>query len=354
MVTQKGWSQQLMMSLFKKEASYNAGVTMNATNACSMLSYEGEPDWPDTVISDKDMITGYEFGTDQSIAFQGFEFPYKEPRAKPNTIVGLAALTLGALTSTQDGAFTAYRHKITPAAAGSTLPSIQVEHKKGGIQYVYTGVKSKSLKLSGAEREFISIEAHLMGSGNRTTSATAFVASITESWLKLADCKVWLESGANISIGATLSQGIQNISSGTPSALYTRMKSFEFSWDNAAEGIGGFGGGAYWQDIDPGRRKMDLKFSMLFNDSTDLNYFINQNPVAVEFDLKGSGPIAAGGSLYYGVQLVIPKFKLRKAPLAKGGANDRLTVDFECEILDDGTNPAAIIEGYTAKAGYLL
>jgi hypothetical protein len=93
---------------------------------------------------------------------------------------------------------------------------------------------------------------------------------------------------------------------------------------------------------------------MLFNNATELNYFVNQNPMAIEFDLKGSGPIAAGGSLYYGCSLLIPLFKLRKAPLPKGGANDRLTADFECEIMDNGTNPAVIIECYTAKAGYLL
>ena len=352
MLTKKGWDRNLMLSLFKKEAAYDAGVTMSNANACSMKGFEVTIDWDDKVQDDKDAITGQEFGTDQEFITQAVKLSYKEPRAKPNSLIGLAALALGDITSTQDGAYTAYKHKIKPIASGSALASIHAEEKFGGIQYAYKGVKCNTLKIAGEAGGYISFEAGLLGSGTRATSATAFAAAITESWLKINKCKVWLEDGTDISISATLVQDAEDISSATPVDLKTRMKSFEFNWDNGMEGQEGFAGAGVFQDIDYGRRKADLKFSLLFSDDTELNHFLNQTPLAIEFDLKGA-LIAAGGTMYYGAQIIIPRFKLKKAPLPKGGVNDILTCDFECDVQNDGTNPVVLIEGYNAVAAYL-
>ena len=66
----KGWQQNLMFSLYRREASYNAGVIMNNTNACSMKGYEISPVWEDEIINDKGEITGTEHGTDQEIGTQ--------------------------------------------------------------------------------------------------------------------------------------------------------------------------------------------------------------------------------------------------------------------------------------------
>lgn len=352
-ITKKGWNKSLMLSLYKKEATYDAGITMNSTNACSMTGFESEVKWEDKIINDKDTVTGKEHGFDQERISQGVKISYKEKNAKPNTLAGLSALTLGNIVSTQDGVLVAYKHKITPIAVGSALPSIQAEEKFGDIQYVYKGLKGNSLKIAGEAGGVVSVDAELIGSGSRATSATAFPASITESWLKLANCKVWMENGSNISISATLAQDAEDISSATPADLKARIKSFEWAWDNGMAGQEGFGGAGVFQDIDFGTRKSDLKFSLLFSDATEINHFVNQNPLAIEFDLKGA-IIAAGGTMYYGCQLIVPRFKLKAAPLPKGGVNDILTCDMECEVFEDGTNSPVIIEVYNAKAGYLL
>lgn len=352
MITKKGWQDQVMLSLFAKEATYNAGVTMNGTNACSMKGFECDVDWSDTVTDDKDSVSGAELGTDQEITAQGVDITYREPRCKPNTLAGLANLALGARATTQDGALAAYRHKITPVAVGSALPSIQAESKKGGVQYAYRGVKCNSLKLSGEAGGYLSLEAALKGSGYRSTSATAFPAVIAESWMKLSNCKVWMETGANISLDATLTQDAENISSATPDDLKVRIKSFSVGWENALDPQPGFGGAGQLQDLDYARRSAELSFSLLFDASTELDYFLNQDPAAIEFDLKGA-LIAGGGTLFYGAHIIIPRFKIKKAPLPKGGPGDILTCDFECDVQNDGTNAPLIIEVYTAKAAYL-
>ena len=352
--TKKAWKQELMMSLFKKEATYDAGVTMSAANACGMSGFLLDPKWPDEIKNDKGSVTNYEFGNTQEITNNRVELTYTEPECKPNTLAGLGMLALGAITSTQDEALASYRHKITPVAHGTALPSMQAEHLKGGLQYAYKGVKCNTLKLSGEAGGYAQLEATLIGSGTRATSATAMAAKISESWMKVSNCKVWMETGANISLDATLTQALENISSATPDTLHTRFKSFEWMWNNNLKPQDGFGGGGVYIDCDYVRRMQDLKFTLLFNDTTELDYFTNQNPCAIEFDLKGAVVAAGTGTdFYYGMHLIIPRFHLREAPLPVGGVDEELTCDFICECEEDGTNAAVILEVYSAQAAYL-
>ena len=300
-----------------------------------------------------DIFINVELGNDQELITQGAKFTVKMPRAKPNALAGLASLVLGSVTSTQDPGKIAYVHKIIPVAVGTVLPSVHLEEKFGDLQYKYFGVKGNTLKISGEEGGLIALEAGLIGSGTRATSANTFPAAITESWLHLHDCKVWLETGANISItSGAVTQDAEDISNDTPDVLSARMKSFELTWDNKLEGQEGFGGLGVLVDADYGRRAGTLKMQMLFNDGTELAYYTAQNPVAIEFDLKGS-LIAVGGTLYYGVSIIVPRMKMKPAPLPKGGPNDTLVQNFEFEIFDDGTNPAIRIDCYNAQAAYL-
>jgi len=356
MITKKGWQQNLMFSLYKKEASYNAGVTMDATSACSMKGYEISPAWEDEIVNDRGEITGTEHGTDQEIGTQSVKLAYKESKAKPNTLAGLGALVMGAITSTQDGTSTApiaaYKHKIIPVAVGTAIPSMRAEHKKGGLQYAYDGLKGNSIRITGEAGGLASVDCELLGSGTRATSTTGFAAAIIESWLKLSNCKVWMESGAEISISAALVQDAEDISSATPDDLKARIKSFDWAFLNNLEKQIGFGGAGIAQDIDYARRTVELKFTLLFADATELNLFLNQTPIAIEFDLKGA---LIAGTTYYGFQLIVPRFKIKSAPLAMGGVGvgDILTVDIDCDVEDDGTNPVSILEVYNAEAAYM-
>ena len=353
-VTLKGWKRQFMASLFKQEATYDAGVTMSDANACSLLNYDLTTTWDDKIETDKGEVSGKEHGYDQEILSSGCKMTYKEPKCKPNSLAGFATLVLGSDTPTKDGAFAAWKHHIVPITIGNALLSMQVEELFGDLQYKYSGLKGESLKLTGNAGGYLQMETVLHGSGTRSTSATAMAAAISESWMKLSDCKVWMESGADIEIAATLVQAAANISKSPATAdnIYPRIKSFDWQWNNNLDPQSGFGGGGVLQDLDYKRRSCALKFTLLFGGAAELAYFTAQTPCAIEFDLKGA-LIAAGGAMYYGAQLIVPRFKLKTPPLPKGGVNDTLTADFECEVFDDGTNPASILEVYTGKAAYL-
>lgn len=357
MITKKGWQQSLMMSLFRQEsadgaAKYNEPVAITDSLGCSMKGFEVTPEYADEVANDREEVSGTEHGTHQEIVAPRVNMTYSEPKAKPNTLIGLAALTLGNITSTQDGAYDGYKHKIVPATVGTALPSITAEHLKGGVQTLYSGLKGNSLTISGEAGGMVAVEASLLGSGHRAASSTAFAAALVESWLKMCSLKAWLESGASISIGATLVQGAQDISSETGTPLDARLQSFSFTWNNNLEPQPGIGTCGVLADADYGRRSGELTLGLLFNSQADLDYYLNQTVVAVELDLKG-GIIDADGSLYYGAQIIAPKLYLTAAPLPQGGAGDTLTCEFAMSLFDDGTNPAVIIEGYNAVEEYL-
>ena len=350
MQTNKGWADKVMIGFYKKESAYDGGVTMDASKAVSLSGYTCEIEWPDTVINDKDEVTGTEFGTTSEIVESSTKMTVKESNAKPNTLIGLTAMAFGDITATQDGALAAYSQKIVPVTVGSALPSTQLEATIAGIQREYKGIKCDTLKIAANDR-LVSVEAGLVGSGTRPTSATSYIASLVQSWLKLANCKVWMEDGSDISINATLVQATQDISSGTPVDLSTRLKGFEFNFNNKLVGQPGYGGGGVLQDLDYGKREVGLKFTLLFSSTTELDHYLARDPLAVEFDLKG-GLIAATGAMYYGFHIIIPRFILNTAPQPKLDG-DFYVCEMDCDIQDDGTNDAVIIEGYSSPAAFL-
>ena len=346
-----GHERRIMLGLYKKEVTYNAGTAVTATEACEMSGFDSEPrDWPDEVVDDAGEMTGSEFPTTQEILRQGVTLPYSEPKAKPNSLAGLGALVMGTIVSTQDAALIAYRHKITPAATATPLPTIRAE-VKDGTQWGFNGILGNSLKISGKENGFIGIEAALVGSGTRATSAAAFPAKISESWLKTTQMKIWLETGAQILIDAVPTQDAENISSATPDDLKLRIKSFEWEWDNAPYLNFGYGS-AVLQEADKGpKRSCKLSFSLLYDSDAELTYYTGQELAAIEFDAKGA-LIAAGGTMFFGMSLIVPAFKLKKIGL-KGKSGDFLSQDFEATILSDGVNPVSTLFVYNAKTGYL-
>lgn len=348
----RGRERQLMLSLFKKEATYDAGVTMNGTNAVQMHGFDSDPaDWSDDVADDGEEISGSEFPLVNQIIRQRVEIPYDEPRVRPNSLAGLAALAFGSISTTQDPGQTAYRHAITPIAVGTPLPSIQAEEKRGQ-QYAYKGVIAKSLKLSGKEDGFIALSCPLVGSGTRATSATAFVNRVTEDWILTTQMKVWLETGADISISATPAQGVEDISTATPDDLKVRIRSFDFEWDN--DPFLNFGyGSVVLQEADKGaRRRAMFNFSVLYKDETELNYYLNQVNAAIELDAKSATLVDPEGTYYWGMDLIIPAARIRKVGTS-GRSGDFLTQDFEALVINDGVNPVVKLYVYNAQPLYL-
>ncbi|MFH2073971.1 MAG: hypothetical protein ABIJ57_01300 [Pseudomonadota bacterium] len=158
---------------------------------------------------------------------------------------------------------------------------------------------------------------------------------------------------ATLTVVGTPTQATEDISSATPDDFSIRGKSFEFGWDNKAEGQPGFGGATYLQDVIYGRRSATFRATIQFASDAEIAYFTAQDVCAIELDFKAAGLIAVGGSMYYGAQIVIPRAKIKAYPQPKGGVGDSLSQDFDFEIFEDGTNPAVIFDVFCAQAAYL-
>ena len=351
---------QLMLSLGDKEASYDAGPALWTFPAAYQLFEFGEAfvEWDDQIETDRETVHGSQHATTSEIIYQSARFTYSEPRVRPSHLGGLAALTLGNLSaSVQDAALAAYRHKILPVAATVDLPGIGLQEKASGEQYKYSGVRAESIRIfrNGA---YWAVDVALVGSGTRATAADAFVTKLTgESPLRWLDTHCFLETGADISIDAAPTQGLENISSGTPDAIKSRLLDADFQWTNALDAPDGYapGGDKVRTRLDHGPQRMGTIRLQLHVDAATLAaeraYYTGQVNTSIEIENKGTSVIAGGGAMFPGFDLIIPRIRLK--PIARGVVNGSNAITFEGELYDDGVNDPAILYVYNSQATYL-
>jgi len=349
---------QFMASLGDKEATYNAGPAAWTIGPAYQLYEFGDAFvvWDDQIITDRDLVHGSQFATRSEIIRQDVRFVYNEPRVRPVPLAGFAALVGGTPTVAQDAALVAYRHKVVPVAADVALPSIAVQEKASAEQYMYYGVKCDTfaLRRNGA---FWSMEVGLIGSGTRAVSATAFPAKVTEVPLRWGDTYCWIETPAAITISATPTQGLEDISSGTPDALTTRLLDAEFRVSNDLQAEDGYApaGGIVRSRLDHGpARGANIRLDVIVDPATiaaERAYYDSQVDVCVELENKSTVVVAATGAFYFGFDLIIPKVRL--SPIARGVRDGFNIITLAGDCCDDGTNPLWILYTYNAQAAYL-
>lgn len=363
MALQRHHADKLMASLFDKEASFDAGPGgWTTASACSLIDYDDDSahsffNFDDTIQGDDDVVSGQEFLTRQEIVRQSVRGTYNEPRVKPNTLAGLLGLCHGVVTSAQDGVNIAYRHKITRAAP-IALPSIGVQAKmENGQQYKFTGVKGAgyTIAINGA---YFSFETNLVGSGSRVAAADAFVASISENWLRQGDAKIFIKDtgGTPISIPATPSQGAVNLGGGNVD-ISTRVRALSHGWENNFDLDSAYkpSSGKVRKEFHPNRRTGTISFTLEADsttEATELDYYLNQAKLALEVNIDSGVLIAGAGTFKYGLILIIPQFQLR--PFSRSQDNQQELVGFEGDIEFDGTNDPVVAFVYNAQAAYLV
>lgn len=360
MTLQRSYARQLMLSLFDKEASYDAGPGgWSTSSACAMSDMDEASavvQWDDMLQANADVVTGRELVSKQEITRYSTRLTYTEPRCKPNSMAGLIGLSLGTVASSQDGSETAYRHKITKAASVS-LPSIagQVKHE-GGDQRLYTGLKGDSFTfaINGA---YFSFASSLVGSGKRGASVTSFVAAISENWLRVGDAKFFIKDtgGSAISTSGAPTQGSANLG-GSEINLSTRVRTFSLTWNNAQAVEAGYRAstGLYRGNFYPVRRAGSVQISFdvdTSDESARLTNYLSQTQLAFEVNVDSGVLIDADGAFKYGCVLIIPRLQLK--PVVRAQTDELETIMFDGEVMDDLTNSELVAYVYTAQAAYL-
>src|SRR5262245_7155058 len=111
------YEDQLMLTLFRQEAAYNLGPHYWPGSGCGMKDFVDDAAherWEDVIADDDGVLHGAEYPTVQEISRQEWQLTYREPRTKPNSLAGLLGLTLGGVSSVQDGGTMAHRHRLQP------------------------------------------------------------------------------------------------------------------------------------------------------------------------------------------------------------------------------------------------
>lgn len=352
----KGWEQHFMASTLAEEDGdvYNAGVaTVDATTHTAGKGFLTEREWPDVMASDKEEITGTEHGTDQEITEKRTGGTITFPKGQEHWLGFFAAAVLGAEVLTPDAGVLAWRHAFTPVVEGTALKSFQLLHSIGGQQYTYKGCKGNSLKISAEEEGYITAEMAWLGSGARDKSSESLVAAPSNNWTPINLAKAFMESGANITITAqaAMVQGLENISDATPETLNKRVKSFEIIFNNNMEMVAGAGGAGELQELNYGKRTIEMKLGLRFKDQTELDHYLAQDALALEINVKGA--VIGDGTYFEGFILVIPRFKLKAPPLSQGDPGATLEIELEADVQDDGTNKAFQLNVYNETETYL-
>jgi hypothetical protein len=352
---------QLMMSLGDKEATYDAGPAAWTLGAAFQLYEFGEAFavWDDRIVTDEATVHGSIYPTADSIVLQDVRLAYPEPRARYTPLAGLAALAGGVVSASQDAALTAYRHKITPVAADVELPSIGVVEKAAGLQYLYTGIKADTLRLKrgGPERAYWELEAGLIGSGTRAADSTAFPAKVSEDPIPWGKTFCWLETGTDINLAATPTQGTEDISSATPDNFTARLLDVTFEHRNdlqADDGYTASSGVVRNRLVHGPGRGATVSITLIVDPATlaaELAYYTGRANCALEVEVDSGTIIAETGTMKWGFDLVIPRLRLN--PPARGVDRGVNTITLSGRCFDDGTNPLWQLYVYNAQAAFL-
>jgi hypothetical protein len=353
------WKDQVMISLFAREASYDAGVSVSAATTCSMRDFDDatpHEEWDDLVDDDVPLVHGEEYRVVQALVRQSVRLTYREPRTKPNTLAGLIGLALGSITSVRDGTAGAWRHRLSKAASVQ-MPSVtlQTRHAMGG-QYRYTGIKADGFTLA-ANGPYLSLSAPLIGSGSRTRAADSFPPAVDERWLRWGDAHVyWVAAPTPIALPADPVQGATNLGPEATEISTRLIGQFEIVHGTHLLDEMGYrpGSGRVRAHLHPERRETWVIVELAVDvdlEATEIDRYFHQTPTALELNVDSGVLIDPSGTYRYGFILLIPRLQWRRVRYDEEHQLETLVL--EGQVLADGTNPEIVCWVFNAQPRYL-
>lgn len=222
--------------------------------------------------------------------------------AYPNTVGYFLRSALGAPTSTQQGATTAYQHVFTPSqanfATNCALPSYSIEVNRdlgSANAFQYVGCVANELDFTfGVDKKILNCKSSFLAKSVTNISKTTptFDTSDVFTWNMAT---VTLNSVANTNI-SSVEIGVKNSLDARPTLDGTRTIN---------------------RIIRNGKRTFPIKLTVELQDLTEYNLFTAQNEVPLQIKLTGA---TIASTYNYTFQVDINKFHFNAFPINVSGA----------------------------------
>lgn len=313
-----------------RETAYGDGLSvMDATwNAEPGPTVEGHQ-----FFDNGEEVTTLEDISEQVILSRDFSHSHVQ-RATAHAIAFFGAAAFGVNSNEIVVTTTAgdvHRTLISLTSSPGILPTFGYVEDRGGLGREYNGAAVGRFKISGERNAHVMLEADVMASGSFVAVNTVRPALLTaEPYLRVSECKVWLGTGAAAD-SLTQSNTVSDIS-GSPTALDTKLQSFEFELNSNLMGDDGygFGTGESRAELERDSRALSLNLNLeVENDSAqELDRMDNQTNLGVSIDVVSGIRVVAGVDFFYGFNLLFPRVRY-KAIGMEGGRGKQL-YNLEC------------------------
>lgn len=300
----------------KAQADYATAV---ADNDLTLATLFKGPDLvertPEIIGDEEDAGKGHEWGETQQI--ERYDTKLKREFDLSSMMLGWAgAYGLGAITSAQQGGTAAYLHTITPMSASKQLPVASIVEKlDSGNKDKYTGLIVSDFEISGEGKNRLKLSMNMIGDGKRTTSTLSMPALTAAKFLRM--------SGLQIQIGVASAEV----------DVSTRLKKFNFKWDNSPLADDGYypGTGFYRGRCEYGVRKPSLSLTVMLNGGTvERDHLENNNVLKAIITATGD---QISGAYYH--KMILTCYRLYYTAVKVGKEDDRLVYDLECSLKYD-------------------
>jgi len=307
-------ADQVYVSAFKKESTWDTAETVEAASGYSLSEFEASLSYDQTRRDGQG--EGTEMGSEGYISRRAYTLSLTFPFVRPHDLAFMAAFGLGTTSATADGASYCHNNNLITTAL---IPSFSVVLLEAGVQKILTGCAINSFSISRSG-DYWSGTCEILGS-RIATNADSFPAEVSEEPLLYGNTNIWLESGANVDITAedSQAQGAENISASTPTNITADVTGdMTITVNNNLRSERGFDAPNSSDATCRGqlhrgaKREVTAEWTQTF-ESDALSYTLFegssnvQTHVALEVNQKETAQGVIAGTTYYGFIAIIPR-----------------------------------------------
>lgn len=323
----------------KKQSAYGTKIPdVDLTKAYPFLGPDMLERTPEIMTDEDEVGKGHEYPTSQEIEL--WDTKLKRSFYLTTDMAGwIIAFGLGAISSAQQAATTAYEHTGTPMspAASLQLPVTSVvEQQTSGIKQLIRDLLINDFAISGEIGKRLMLETNLVGSGYVEDSTLSMPSLSAGSFLRMR--------GLTFQIGPSGSEVDES----------ARVKKFEFKWENNPDLEDGYypGSGLYRGRCELGSpRKASLNFTLLMDqNTTHKDHLENNDYLAAIITAQGA---LIESTYYHNLTITLPRLAYTALPIGVEG--NKLAYNVECNVFYDATSGWPVeIKVMNTETAYLV